>query len=96
MVRKNEGVEFEDVTLVKASKTNAFVQQFHSRSNTVKTVQTYIQDCWRKCITSDSIKIPAYSIKAFKINGDSNILKLHDLKYFENLLPNKCQENEKT
>ena len=92
MVRKNEGVEFEDVTLVKASKTNAFVQQFHSRSNTVKTVQTY----WRKCITSDSIKIPAYSIKAFKINGDSNILKLHDLKYFENLLPNKCQENEKT
>ena len=83
------------MTPVQPSKTNAFVQQFHFRPNTVKIVQTYIQDCWGKCITSDSIKIPAYQIKTFKINGGPNILKLHDLKYFENLFHNKYLENEK-
>ena len=38
----NEGVDFADVTPVQSSKTNTLVQQFHFRSNTVKTVQTYI------------------------------------------------------
>ena len=38
----NEGVDFADVTPVQPSKTNTLVQQFHFRSNTVKTVQTYI------------------------------------------------------
>ena len=91
----NEGVEFADVTPVQPSKTSAFVQQFHFRSNTVKTVQTYIQDCWGKCMTLESIKILAYQIKTFKITGDSDILKLHDLKHFENLLQNKYQQKTK-
>ena len=38
----NEGVDFADVTPVQPSKTNTLVQQFHFRSNTVKTVQTYV------------------------------------------------------
>ena len=83
------------MTPAQPSKTNTFVQQFHFRSNTVKTVQTYIQNCWGKCITSESIKKPANQIKTFKINGDPNILKLHDLKDFENLFHNKYLENEK-
>ena len=91
----NEGVEFADATPVQPSKTNVFVQQFHFRSNTVKAVQTYIQDCWEKCITLDCVKIPVFQIKTFKISGDPDILKLHDLKHFENLLQNKYQENEK-
>lgn len=69
--------------------------QLHFRSNSVKSVPAYIQDCWKKCITSDNVKMPAYEIKTFKVNGDLDFLKLHDLKHFENLLQNKYQEIRK-
>ena len=39
--------------------------------------------------------MPAYEIKTFKVNGDLDFLKLHDLKHFENLLQNKYQEIRK-
>ena len=79
------------MTPVQPSETNVFVQQFHFRYNTVKTVQTYIHDCWEKCITLISVKIPVYLIEIFKIYGDSDILKLHDLKHFENPPQDKYQ-----
>lgn len=75
--------------------SSAFVQQLHFRSNSVKSVSTYIQDCWKKCITSDSVKIPTYETKTFEVNDDPDFLKLHDLKHFENLLQSKCQEIRK-
>ena len=46
--KKNEGVEFANVTPVQPSKTNVFLQQFHFRSNTVKAIQTYMCEFWEK------------------------------------------------
>ena len=35
---------------------------------------------------------PAYQIKTFKINGEPDILKLHDFKHFEKLLQSKYKK----
>ena len=74
MVRKKEGVEFANVTPVHPTKTSVFVQQLRFSYNAVKAIQTYINDCWERWITSNSFKVPAYQIEVFKIIGDAYYL----------------------
>ena len=96
---KNEGAEFANVTPVQPSKTNIFVQQFHFRSNAVKAIQTYKRKCWEKWITSNSVKIPAYQIENFKINGDPDYLNymiLNTLKFHLKTNINKLEKYAST
>ena len=58
-----------------------------------------MRKCWEKWITSNSVKIPAYQIEVFKINGDTDYLNymiLNTLKFYLKTNTNKLEKYAST
>ena len=67
-----KGVEFFDVTSQSETHPEAdtLPPLHHFRSHTLKSESKYLQDNWKKCVSSAAVQIPHHAIRVFDETGE--------------------------